>query len=104
MVQVQLAKNSDCPLLKVPPQKSIRAHLQIVAGLRSQRNSPSSSSPSSSLSFPVFASAKVQPIRDRRVIDEGLKGYQSAIEQNHNSTAVQVLPAAGRERSVFRKP
>lgn len=40
---------------------------------------------------------------DTRVIDD-LKRYQSAIEQTHSSTAMQVLPAAGRERSVFRKP
>lgn len=63
----------------------------------------SSSSPSSSLSFPIFVSARVHAGRDRSVID-GIEGYQSAIEQTHSLTAAQVLPAAGRERSVFREP
>ena len=65
--------------------------------------SPSSSSPSSPGSLPVFVSAKVHGRRDRSVID-GLEGYQSAIELTHSSTATQVLPEAERERSVFRKP
>ena len=65
--------------------------------------SPSSSSSSSSRRLSIFVSAKVHGRRDRSVID-GLEGYQSAIELTHSSTATQVLPAAERERSVFRKP
>lgn len=60
--------------------------------------------PPSSVSFALpHPPPQVLASRDRKVID-GLKGYQSAIEQNHSTTAAQVLPATGRERSGFGKP
>lgn len=103
MFQAQPAKDADCPGLGSPHRNQQEAHLQTASGLRSQRNSPSSSSSSSSLSFPIFISAKAHAGEDRRVID-GLKGYQSAIEQNHNSTGLQVLPATGGEKVSLESP
>lgn len=102
VLQVQVAKNTDSTFLKESHRNKWEA-TPTASSLRWQGYSPSSSSSSSFLRVPCFAPPQVLASRDRKVID-GLKGYQSAIEQNHSSTAAQVLPASGRERSVFGKP